>query len=120
MLSEVQLKRFKRATHNIREQQLSSIANICTNVGERFRDIKESEIFENFESILDTFTWTVNRDCSASENDVIGKICKHFKELLVKDGCDIIKVPSDRLALKTQVVPIIKNPWKSNFKYLEI
>ena len=47
-----QLKHFKRATGSVREQQ----QNICTNVKERFSDIKKSGIYENIEFILDTFT----------------------------------------------------------------
>ena len=45
----IQLKDFKRAI--VQEQYLSSVAQICTNVEERFNDIKKSAIFENIESI---------------------------------------------------------------------
>ena len=41
-----QLKHFNRATHSVQEQYLSSVANICTNVEERFSDIKKSAIFK--------------------------------------------------------------------------
>lgn len=51
-----QLKHFKRASRIVWEQYLSSVANICTNVEQRFSDIKKSAIFEIIESILDTFT----------------------------------------------------------------
>ena len=38
---EVDLKSFERATCNVREQYLSSVTNICTNVEERFSYIKK-------------------------------------------------------------------------------
>ena len=70
---------------------------------QRFSDIRKLAIFENIESILDTFTWPVNGDCSAFIlfNDAIENIIKHFKEILVKNDCDITKVPSEWLTLKT-------------------
>ena len=89
----LQLNHFKRATGSGWEQYLSSVANIGTNIEERFSDIKKSAIFENIESILDTFIWPFNRDCGVFDNDVIKKICELFKELLVKNGCNITKVP---------------------------
>ena len=93
------------------EQCLSSVENICTNVKERFSDIRKSASFKNIQSILSTFIWPVNRGRSVFSNDVIKKIyrgiLKHFKGLLVKNGCDITKVPCEWLMLKTQV---IKNP----------
>ena len=52
----VQLKHFKRAMHDVREQYLCSVTNVCKNVEEKFSDIKKPTIFENIKSILDTFT----------------------------------------------------------------
>ena len=77
-----------------------------------FSDIKKSANLKNIESILDTFTWPVNGDCSVFGNDAIQKVCEHFKELFVKNSCDITKVASEWLTLKTQVVPIIKTKAK--------
>ena len=72
------MQHFKRATQSVQEQYLSIVANIYTNVEERFSDIKKSAIFEKIEFILDTFTWSVNRDCSLFGNDSIKKICEHL------------------------------------------
>ena len=69
---------------------------------------------------MDTFTWPVKEDCSVFGNDTIKKIYEHFKELLVKNGCDITKVCSEWLTLKTQVIEIVKNQGKSKIKYLEV
>ena len=66
-----QLKYFKMVTCSVQEQYLSSLANISTNVKERFSDIKKSAIFKNIESIFYTFTWPVNRDCNVFSNDAI-------------------------------------------------
>ena len=57
----VQLKLSERAKHNVPEQYLYSVANICTDVEERFSNIKKSLIFKSIESISDTFTWPGNR-----------------------------------------------------------
>ena len=79
-----QLKHFKRTTRSVQEQYLSSVANICTNVEERFSNMKNSAILENIESILDFFTWPVNGDCSVFGNDAIKKISAHLKSFLLR------------------------------------
>lgn len=53
------------------------------------------ESLKNNESIQDIFTWPVNGDYSVFGNDAIKKIYEPFKELLVKNSCDITKVPSE-------------------------
>ena len=52
----VQLKHFKRDMCDVTEQYLSSVINICTNIEERFSDIKKPAIIENMRPILDNFT----------------------------------------------------------------
>ena len=47
----VQLTHFQRPKCNVREHYLSGVANICTNIEERFSDINKSAILENIESI---------------------------------------------------------------------
>ena len=92
---------------NIPEQYLSSIANICANIEKGFSDIKK-------------FTWPVKLTSPVFGNDAIRKICEHFKELCVKNGCNMTTVPGEWLMLKTQVVLIVENQGKSNIKHLEV
>ena len=47
------------------------------------------------------FTWPVNNDFRNSGNRAIKKLCEHFRELLVKNSCNITKDPSKCLTLKT-------------------
>ena len=81
----VQLKHFKRAMRNVPEQYLSSVTNICTNVEQRFSDVKKPAIFENMQPILDTFTGVLT-EITVFLGMMPSKNSEHFKEFLLKNS----------------------------------
>lgn len=77
------------------------LQNICTNVEERFSDIKKSATL-NLYWILSLGLLTeiaVFLFYSMMPSNIS---VKHFKEVIVKNDCDITKVSSQWLTLKTQ------------------
>ena len=118
LYQNVKLKKYNRTKNGVKQHYKETVANICTSVEERFQGILHSPIFKNIETILDTSSWPMNEDSGSFGTKAINDVQEHFKNLLIKNGCDVEKIQTEWLILKTYAIPMITNDKKC--KYLDI
>ena len=113
------MKYYGMARQSVKDNYLHTVNNICKSVQDRLKNLKDSPIFKNMETILDTFSWPISGDAGAFGNLQIIEMCEHFKGLLQDNDCDISKVNVEWLTLKSYIIPLVQNQ-DVTMNYLEI
>ena len=116
----IQLNRYKRTKKRIQNHYLLTVSNICDSVQKRFKNILDSPIFKHIESLVDTFAWPIKEDCGTFGNSAIVELRNHFQTLLKNNECDIEKIDSEWLTLKTHMIPVVQNQDRRKSNYLDI
>ena len=116
----IQLNRYKRTKKLIQNHYLLTLTNICNNVQKRFKNILDSPVFKHIESLVDTFAWPIKEDCDTFGNSAIVELRNHFQTLLQNNKCDIEKIDSEWLTLKTHMMPVVQNQDRRKSNYLDI
>ena len=105
----IQLNRYKRTKKHIQNHYLLTVSNVCDSVQKGFKNILDWPIFKHIESLVDTFTWPIKEDCGTFGNSTIVELRNHFQILLKNNECDIEKIDSEWLTLKTHMIPVVQN-----------
>ena len=116
----MQLNRYKRTKKRIQNHYLLTVSNICDSVQKRFKNILDSPIFKHIESLVETFAWPIKEDCGTFGNSAIAELRNHFQTLLKNNECDIEKIDSEWLTLKTHMIPVVQNQDRQKSNYLDI
>ena len=66
------------------------------------------------------FAWPIKEDCGTFGNSEIVELRNHFQTLLKNNECDIKKIDSEWLTLKTHMIPAVQNQDHRKSNYLEI
>ena len=116
----IQLNRYKRTKKLIQNHYLLTVTNICNNVQKRFKNILDSPVFKHIKTFVDTFAWPIKEDCGTFGNSAIVELRNHFQTLLQNNKCDIEKIDSEWLTLKTYMIPVVQNQDCRKSNYLDI
>ena len=116
----IQLNWYKRTKKLIQNHYLRTVTNISNNVQKRFKNILDSPVFKHIESLVDTFAWPIKEDCGTFGNSAIVELRNHFQTLLQNNKCDIKKIDSEWLTLKTHMIPVVQNQDRRKSNYLDI
>ena len=104
---------------SIKDNYLYSVNNIYQSVEERFKNLRDSPIFNNIGTLLDTFSWQISADAGTFGNQQVIEICVQFRVLLESNGCDTSKVAPMWLTLKSYIIPLIQNKDRAVSGHLE-
>ena len=116
----IQLNWYKQTKKLIQNHYLLTVTNICDNVQKRFKNILDSPVFKHIESLVDTFAWPIKEDCGTFGNSAIVEFRNHFQTLLQNNKCDIKKIDSEWLTLKTHMIHVVQNQDRRKSNYLDI
>ena len=83
----------------------------------RFKDLKQSSVFENTVSLLEIQTWPTENINEFGDKEIM-KIANHFRDLLSKNGCRLNVFNEEWQVLKSFMLPLINN--NKNSTYLEV
>ena len=94
-----------------------AIVSISDNMESRSEELKQSPVFENMVSLLETQTWPTENINEFGDQEII-KIANHFRDLLSKNGCNLNVTNEEWQVLKFFMVPLINT--NKNFTYLKL
>ena len=112
----IKLTDFKVTKDRIKVACSESILKVTLCMEACFQDVNVLLLFQNFISVVDTATWPKN--IVDFGNAAIAKIASVFKELLLRNNCQLENILPKWMVLKLYMIPIIKNNLKA--KYLNI
>ena len=98
---------FKRHYHDI-------IVNINESMDSRFHDLTTSPVFKHLQQILDVHSWPVD-EMNLFGEAVIIDLEDCFEQLLLKNKCNMDSLIPEWLALKTHMIPVVKNNPKEHY-----
>ena len=116
----IQLNWYKRTKKLIQNHYLLTVTNICNNTQKRFKNILDSPVFKHIESLVGNFAWPIKEDCGTFGNSAIVELRNHFQTLLQNNKCDIKKIDSEWLTLKTHMIPVVQIQDRRKSNYLDI
>ena len=114
---DIKLSKYKRPIKAVNKHYRKAIVSISDNMESRSEELKQSPVFENMVSLLETQTWPTENINEFGDQEII-KIANHFRDLLSKNGCNLNVINEDWQVLKTFMVPLINN--NKNSTYLEL
>ena len=114
---DIKLSKYKRPIKAVNNHYRKAIVSISDNMESRSEELKQSPVFENMVSLLETQTWPTENINEFGDQEII-KIANHFRDLLSKNGCNLNVINEDWQVLKTFMVPLINN--NKNSTYLEL
>ena len=103
------LHNYAASSHNTEDCYNEIIISVTESMGSRFEDLRASPVFSHLPSILDVSTWALKDGISFFGETAINDLSDCFEDLLKKNGCDVDALNSERMTLKTHMVPLIKN-----------
>ena len=114
---DIKLSKYKRPIKAVNNHYRKVIVSISHNMESRSEEFKQSPVFENMVSLLETQTWPTENINEFGDQEII-KIANHFRVLLSKNGCDLNVINEEWQVLKYFMVPLT-NTNKNIFKTLE-
>ena len=115
---DIKLWKYKRPIKAVNNHYRKAIVSISDNMESRSEELKQSPVFENMVSLLETQTWPTENINEFGDQEII-KIANHFRDLLSKNGCNLNVINEEWQVLKFFMVPLIINTNK-NFTYLKL
>ena len=116
----IQLNQYKQTKKLIQNHYLLTVTNICDNVQKRLKNILDSPVFKHIESLVDTFARPIKEGCGTFGNSAVVELRNHFQTLCQNNKCDIEKIDSEWLTLKTHMIPVVQNQDHRKSNYLDI
>ena len=114
---DIKLSKYKRPIKAVNNHYRKAIVSISDNMESRSEELKQSPVFENMVSLLETQTWPTENINEFVDQEII-KIANHFRDLLSKNGCNLYVINEEWQVLKFFMVPLINT--NKNFTYLKL